>query len=161
MREEIQKIQYETNQLQSLTERGRDIIAELRRLIEGKDGPEAGAFHGVFTIERNGLTTPHSLLVSFFGLHLLFRIELTHYAERAPLGRLVAYSIHHLAQPHTMPMDLEYQFDKLGNVTGSIRDGFGLEFLERVFEVVQQKKLILRPSSPVPSHVTYEAAYAP
>ena len=155
MRERIQGIRYETNELQVLGDRGKDIIAELRRLIEGKDGPEAGAFRGVFTIEQNALTTPHSLLVSFHGLHLTFCIELAYSADRHVVAKLVAYSITHTTEPLAMPLGLEYRFDKLGNIKESTRDDVWLEFLERAFEAVQKEKRIMRPSSPVPSRANF------
>ena len=158
MREEIQRIRYDTDELKTLAERGMDIIAELRRLIEGKDGPEAGTFRGVFTIEPNELTTPHSLLVSLYGLHLTFCIELAFAENREALAKLVAYYISYTPERWAEPLGLEYKFDKLGNAIGSMRDDFGLEFLQRAFEGVQQKKMILRPGSPVPSRANYQAS---
>ena len=59
--------------------------------------------------------SPSLLRLTFYGLPILFRVELR-LTESGGEGKLVAYYLSYDNEPKEMPLKMQYPFDRLGNV---------------------------------------------
>ena len=113
---------------------GAELIASLRAYVT------AG-----FTDHILDTSTPHRLYVSFYGLTLLFRVEIA-WGGDAPLANISAYSLSDVP-PKEVPLDVHLEFDSLGNILDPkiTKKEFPPVFLQKIFAALHANKVILKP----------------
>jgi hypothetical protein len=135
------------DRLRTLSAKGREIIISLKSRIE----QEMLTLEGRRLVEHLKIieAKPHSLLVWFYGLRIVFRVELK-FTEAGGEGYLHAYSIGSEDRP-TEEINLveDLQFDVNGTIVsftgykwtiGKYED----DFLSAVVSVLAKKQVLLR-----------------
>lgn len=108
----IEEVLYYSNQVKELTEKGTEPLGLLKRFIEDHLKPHC-------VILKH---TSHSLLVSFYGARLLFRVEIEWEGKNIKAG-VAAYALSY-DEPPKEKRHAVYGFDKLGNF---FQDGRGMD----------------------------------
>ena len=135
------------DRLRTLSAKGREIILSLKSRIE----QEMITLDGRRLVEHLKIidSKPHSLLVWFYGLRLVFRVELK-FTEAGGEGYLRAYTIGSEDRP-TEETNLveDLQFDINGNVTSFTGYKWAIgkyedDFLSAVVSVLAKRQMILR-----------------
>jgi hypothetical protein len=134
-----------SDEVKRLVKRGAEAIEELKSFIDEEFKEELPITHAT-----NG-----SLSVSYFGLPLLFRIEIDSKCKAGNLAtpasaKLVAYKLSYEIEPDEIRL-AECTFDTVGNVSfpanprASTVDEFAGAFLNDVFISALDKGIQLRP----------------
>ena len=145
----LQEFQVRAQMVNKLAAKGHDLIEALEREVCGD------ALVPFLRINDKRSST-HCLGLSFYGLPLLFRVELK-LLEHSATGRITAYTLSYEAEPKETLLSLQsvYHFDELGNVTAvdKPRDRankfaggeFVKFFLAEVFTCIASGDYSLRP----------------
>ena len=130
------EIQETSELIRAHAERGAEIIEMLKNNID-REFPT----HFVKQSE-----TPHALHYSFYGLRLIFRIEIE-IANDNLEAALKAYSLSFDTEPVETFLGVKYTFDSIGNVNRlSKPKEFSAFFIRDVFtKIMGGGKIILRP----------------
>ena len=127
----------ETNELiRAHAERGAEIIDLLKNYIDREVSTQ-------FVLKSE---TPHALQFSYYGLCLIFRIEIE-IANDTFEATLKAYSLSFDTEPLETFLGVNYTFDSIGNVNRlSKSKEFSSFFIRDVFtKIMAGGKIILRP----------------
>lgn len=118
-----------------LADKGTELIASLRTFIEDE-------FSEHITILA--ASTKHRLYANFFGLPLLFRIEVG-WGGEALSATISAYVLSEVA-PKEHALDVNFPFDRHGNIQRKLtKDEFSPYFLQAVFTSLHTSGMILKP----------------
>lgn len=89
-------------------------------------------------------STPHSITVSFYGVRVLFRIEIG-WSVNQTNAQIAAYSLSYDVEPKETFL-VAYPFDHMGNVKNTyLSEEFGAPLLAEVFTLLHQADTVLRP----------------
>jgi hypothetical protein len=151
----LQEFYERADQMKLLEVRGKDIIAEIENLIKRGFEIESAKLQQKISVRLSDhlnavKLSEHKLLVSFYGLRLLFCIDLK-LTEGQSEGNITAYSLAY-KQEQEESFLLRYGFDRDGNMTPENDDGKmhvagegAKEFLEDVFSTIAKAGLVSRP----------------
>ena len=131
----IEEIKLTSNSVKKLADKGVTILAALKSYLSQE-------FQGHISIKRE---TSHSLLVTYYGYPLLFRIELP-MGGQGITGQIVAYSQSYDVEPVESPIGVAYTFDSLGNINRRFTEAeFSPWFVSEIFTKICEQGITLRP----------------
>ena len=131
----IAQFGHESTDINKLTKKGTEILSTLKSYI--------GAEFSEHLIVNDTESTPTRLAVTFYGLRLLFRIEMS-WGESGLVGSIAANGISDVAPKETPLAAVHY--DALGNIDRRMTlDEFAGPFLASVFSKLYSANVILKP----------------
>jgi hypothetical protein len=135
----IEEFNAHAHAIQNFANIGADLIKNLNASIKIQ-------FSEHILIEKS---TPHSLFVSFYGLRLVFRIEIR-WQARELSAQIAAYKLHQ--DSSTESLIKAFPFDSMGNVnTIYTPKEFSAPLLLQVFNHENAAGITLTPSAPAKS----------
>jgi hypothetical protein len=132
---------------------GEDVMAKLKEFIESPLSPRSNAKLSDYLKTLN--ESPHELTVSFYGLRLVFCIEIN-LTRSEGQAAIAAYRLSYDHEPKQIPIGVRYTFDKNGNMFRVVNGKsnvvfpaglFPRNFLEEVITAIANGKeeYVLRP----------------
>lgn len=131
----IDKFDDEANSIQKLTKKGTEILTALKGYIKGEFSEHL--------IINESESTSTCLPITFYGLRLLFRIEMNWNSSNL-IGSIAAVGISDVEPKETWI--LAVQFDVLGNIEQRLTPNeFSAPFIASVFSKIQSAGTVLKP----------------
>jgi hypothetical protein len=123
-------------ELERVVAQGRNLTLELKKCIQADLGT-----HLVIVSEYQ-----HSLVCSYYGFQLIFRIEIG-YGQNNIVPTICAYTRGYGIDQPESAIGVAYQFDRLGNIDGRMTpDNFAKNFIADVFtKLTEAGTIVLQP----------------